>query len=208
MTAISADSMKCEWTDNSSNELGFFVAWANDSIAVQDSTDPEVECDTITNLLENTKYEWLVVAYNADGKSYSNSDTCYTLCDTPTGLDTAWVTNDSVSLYCNSFANDDSGKSCYFFSLKQAETFTDSANSDDSSHVFNGLLAETTYKAYVYYINGDSIRTDSIYTPGYDSVIFTTPDPTIPFFPLSAFLIFAVSVWLVTVIYLKKRGLA
>ena len=216
MTAVDSIRMECAWTDSIEFEE-FFKVLQSDSTTVVDSvgpgggvpTTPDTLYDTVaTGLSENTKYIWLVAAYSDTSldTTYSNKDTCYTLCGLPHGMDTLWVTNDSVSLFCARFTNDTADSSDYFFSLYQGENLVDSANSSDSAHVFNNLLAVTTYKAYVYYINGDSVRTDSMYAPaGYDSVLFTTTADPIPFFPKSAFILFAVLICLVTVAYLKKR---
>ena len=126
---------------------------------------------TSSSLSENTQYTFNARARNGDGDTTGlcASASKYTLCNTPATLDTLWMTGDSVSLYCSRFTNDTEGKSDYFFRLDSGGVIVDSANSPDSAHVFNGLVAGADYIAILYYINGDSVRTE-----GCDSITFTT----------------------------------
>lgn len=83
LTALSANSVKCEWADNSSIEDGFYVDTSADSIAVDDSTAAGVTCDTIIGLTPNVKCPWLVVVYKETARNYSVPDTAFTWANTP-----------------------------------------------------------------------------------------------------------------------------
>ncbi|MDI6840372.1 MAG: fibronectin type III domain-containing protein [bacterium] len=158
---------------------------------------------TDSGLNENTQYGYKVRFRNGDAlgdTSYNpTEEKLYTLCGNPKGMTLIWSKPDSVKVACRRFTNDTQGKSDYFFKLNRAGTPVDSANSDDSVHVFHGVASSYAHVAYVYYLNGDSIRTTA-----YDSVAFTSA--LVPFFPHApAFILFVVLICFVTIIYLRKR---
>ncbi|MCE1189760.1 MAG: fibronectin type III domain-containing protein, partial [Ignavibacteria bacterium] len=70
-TSVGAGSMTLNWTDNSSNELGFSIARSTDGVnySVVGSVGANVATYNATNLTPNTTYYWAVQAYSEGAMS-------------------------------------------------------------------------------------------------------------------------------------------
>jgi len=134
---------------NSTTELGL------NNISTTSITD--------SALSENTQYTYDVqFKDNANNvSSYGTQASKYTLVDTPTNL-SASSSSSSVSLTVDSFPNDTSGSSGYYFS-----NTTNGNNSgwiQTNSWQDTGLSCGTSYTYSVMYRNGDGTETSSIST--------------------------------------------
>jgi len=133
---------------NSTTELGF------NNISTTSITD--------SALLENTQYTYDVqFSDNATNvSSYGTQASKYTLVDTPTNLSASSSSN-NVSLTVDSFPNDTSGQSGYYFSRSQGGN---SGWIQTNSWQDTGLSCGTSYTYSVIYRNGDGTETSSIST--------------------------------------------
>lgn len=113
-----------------------------------------------TGLSANTLYTYKVRAKDANDNvsDYSTTLSKYTLANTPTNL---IATSDyiSVSLSVDSFVNDTSGISGYYFSSSSGNN---SGWIQNNSWQDTSLSCNTTYTYSVKYRNGDGVETDSI----------------------------------------------
>jgi hypothetical protein len=133
---------------------------------------------TNSSLSENTQYTY-DVQFNdivLNTSSYGTSATKYTLADTPTGL--SYTSNkDSVTLTVDSFPNDTSGSSGYYFSRTGANSDWIAVNTWQNT----GLSCGNAYTYSVIYRNGDGVETDPLTviagTKGCGSSSFSTPAP-------------------------------
>lgn len=114
---------------------------------------------TISDLSPNTTYHFRPYATNFAGTSYGSDQTFYTLADTPTNLSASSNSN-SVTLIVNSFPNDTSGLSGYYFSRSGANSGWIQTNLWTNTELSCGH----SYNYSVLYRNGDGIETSSIST--------------------------------------------
>ena len=114
-----------------------------------------------SGLSANTQYTYQVKARdnNLNESAYSDSLSKYTLAPIPTNLSASSNSN-SVSLSVDSFPNDTSGTSGYYFSRSGANSGWIQTNSWTDS----GLSCGHSYDYSVIYRNGDGTETSSIST--------------------------------------------
>ncbi len=115
-----------------------------------------------SSLSENTLYTYDVQFKDNAGNisDYGTSTTKYTLADTPTNLIASSVNTDSITLFVDSFPNDTSGSSGYYF--KNTTTGANSGWIQTNSWQDTGLSCGTLYTYIVKYRNGDGVETDTI----------------------------------------------
>lgn len=85
---ITTDAMDLSWTDNSNDELGFYIYKSTDgsTFTLVDSVNADVISYTgpaSRSLSPNTRYWWRVTAYNANGESAPTGANAFTLALTP-----------------------------------------------------------------------------------------------------------------------------
>ncbi|MFA5937145.1 MAG: peptidoglycan-binding protein [Candidatus Paceibacterota bacterium] len=114
-----------------------------------------------SGLSENTQYTYKVKAKDANSNesAYSTTLSKYTLSNTPTTL-AATATTNSMALSVDSFSNDTSGGSGYYFS--NTTKGTNSGWTQTNSWNETGLNCGTLYNYSVKYRNGDATETNSI----------------------------------------------
>ncbi len=115
-----------------------------------------------TGLSENTQYTFKVKARNGDGTEtdYTTTSSKYTLADTPTNL-LASSNSNSVTLTVDSFTNDTSGQSGYYFSRSGGGN---SGWIQTNSWTDTGLSCGNSYTYTVKYRNVDGTETSEIST--------------------------------------------
>jgi hypothetical protein len=116
---------------------------------------------TDTELSANTRYTYEVRArdYNNNQSGYSSTFSRYTLAPTPTNFFTSYITTNSIIMTIDSFPNDTSDQSGYYFS----RSGNNSGWIHTNSWIDTGFLPGTTYVYSVKYRNGDGIETDFIF---------------------------------------------
>ncbi|HRZ30494.1 MAG TPA: peptidoglycan-binding domain-containing protein, partial [Candidatus Paceibacterota bacterium] len=112
-----------------------------------------------SSLSENTQYTYDVQFNDSVGNtgSYGTVASKYTLTDTPTNLSASSDT-DSVTLAVDSFPNDTSGQSGYYFSRSGANSGWIQTNSWTDT----GVSCSHSYTYSLKYRNGDGLESDSI----------------------------------------------
>jgi lysophospholipase L1-like esterase len=132
---------------NSATELGY-IATSTTSL-------------TDSDLLPNTQYTYDVKFKDNQNNisSYGTQASKYTLVDTPTNL-SASLNSNNITLTVDSFSNDTSGSSGYYFSRSGANSDWIQANSWTDS----GLSCGNSYTYSVIYRNGDGTETTEIST--------------------------------------------
>lgn len=115
-----------------------------------------------SSLSENTPYTYDVQFKDNVGNisDYGTSATKYTLVDTPTNLRATTVSTNRITLVVDSFPNDTSGSSGYYF--ENTTTGSNSGWIQTNSWQDTGLSCGTSYTYTVKYRNGDGVETDTI----------------------------------------------
>ncbi len=164
-TALSTTTIQWSW-DNVANEDGYRIYTSTDGFKVEVSTDITIWSEGGLN--PNTQYGRYVKAFNGFGESSSsNSDTRYTLANSPTGLSSPTSTQTSISLswtagtggntrYAVERAPDNSGVPGTWAFIR---TWPD--NITTTSFTNTGLNDDTTYWYRVSGYNGESIITSA-----------------------------------------------
>jgi hypothetical protein len=158
-TVISSSSIRWNFTDNSDDETGFQIYFDHGILATSSSVTNITYLDEI-DLSENTQYSGrYATTYNGYGNSASSSTSTavYTLADIPTNF-SASANSNSITLSIDSFPNDTSGLSGYFFSRSDANSGWVQTNSWTDTNVSRGII----YNYSVKYRNGDGVETDSL----------------------------------------------
>ena len=158
-TVLSSSSIRWNFTNNSDDETGFRIYDNTDTLVTSSATVDLAYLDE-TDLSENTQYSGrYATAYNGFGNSASSSAASakYTLADTPINLSASSNSN-SVSLTVDSFPNDTSDSSGYYFS----RSGTNSGWIQTNSWQDTGLSCGTSYTYTVKYRNGDGVETETI----------------------------------------------
>jgi len=98
MTVLGPDSLRAEWSDNSTTEYGFVLCDAADSTAVAgvDTLDADTVSVTVGGLTPNTLYRWFVRAFTACDDSSSAADGKRTPARTPGFTSVTPLTDTSV----------------------------------------------------------------------------------------------------------------
>lgn len=115
-----------------------------------------------SGLLENTSYAYEVQFTDKAGNesSYGTAASKYTLVAPPTNLSRSGVGQSSITLSVDSFPNDTSGSSGYYFT--NTTTSTTSGWIQTGTWQNSNLSCETEYDYTVKYRNGDGIETSTI----------------------------------------------
>lgn len=156
-TVLSSSSIRWNFTDNCDYETVFKLYDNNDSLVSTNTTVDLTHIDE-TGLSENTQYSGRYVkAYNSYGNSTSSSaaSAIYTLADTPTNF-SGTLKGSTVTLIVDSFPNDTSGSSGYYF--YHSDGSPNSGWIQNSWQDTNLPCGNTTY--YVKYRNGDGVETN------------------------------------------------
>jgi hypothetical protein len=156
-TAISTTEISWNFTDNSTDELGFKVYDETDTLKVTCDT-PDISSCSETGLSENTQYTRKVVAYNAFGDStFSDTVSAYTKAGNIDIINIE-TTTDTATMTSSTFANPTVDSSGYYFDCtgechnginEWIQTNTDQAT---------GLENNTSYKFTVKNRNGDGVE--------------------------------------------------
>lgn len=166
---LSTTSIRWNFVDNSTNEVGFKVYDTNDILkATCDSSDISY-CDE-TGLSPNTSYTRKITAYNSQGESqFSETATRYTLAPTPTiAIDDA--TTSTVDLSASGISNLGSGSSGLYFDCSDSGCDTGlNTWAQETEASVTGLSANTQYNFRVKARNGDGVETgysssEAVYT--------------------------------------------
>ncbi|MFH1547092.1 MAG: hypothetical protein ABIC57_01245, partial [bacterium] len=168
-TPLSISSIRWNFTDNSTNESGFKLFGADDSLIDTVETQDLSYIDEL-GLSTNTQYTRKVVSYNYVGTTdYSSTASVYTLTDVPT-LSAGVISISTIPLSSGNTFNLTSDSSGLYFDCLGAgcdsginewlQTDTDTAT---------GLSANTQYSFTAKARNGDSVETSesstlSVYT--------------------------------------------
>ena len=96
MTALTADSMKVEWTNQSTNYDSLRIENNADSVLILKAHSGVTVADTVSGLIGSTSYTWYVEADSSGVKGASNTDTETTPVNPPDSLKTPRVWPDSV----------------------------------------------------------------------------------------------------------------
>ncbi len=86
LSAVSDDSMVLSWTDNATDEVGFYIRCdtsSNGTFPIIDSVAANVNRYQIRNLIPNTRYYFRVSAYNQYGESKFSAKDTVTLARVP-----------------------------------------------------------------------------------------------------------------------------
>jgi len=186
-TAQGSSSIRWNFTDTGTDETGFRIYDNTDNLATSSATANLTYLDE-TGLSENTQYSGrYATAYNSYGNSASSSaaTAIYTLADTPTNLFASSNSN-SVTLSVDSFPNDTSGQSGYYFSRSGANSGWIQTNSWTDT----GLSCGNEYTYSVKYRNGDGTETSEISTSKSTSGCGGGANPaiwTLPIVPIGGF---------------------
>ncbi|MDD4972573.1 MAG: GDSL-type esterase/lipase family protein [Paludibacter sp.] len=146
----------------SSGSSGLYFAETSGNTGGSDSDWTQTNSYQNSGLSENTQYTFKVKARNGDGTEtdYTTTSSKYTLADTPTNLSASSNSN-SVSLSVDSFPNDTSGQSGYYFSRSGGGN---SGWIQTNSWTDTGLSCGNSYTYAVKYRNGDGTETSEIST--------------------------------------------
>jgi hypothetical protein len=159
-TALSSTLIKWDFADNSSNELGFRLYDDTDTLASSLAVRNQSSIDE-SSLSENTLYEGRYLkTYNSKGESDASAVFAgvYTLVDTPSNLNGSANSN-GITLTVDSFPNDNSGNSGYYFSR------TDGGNSgwiQTNTWTDTSVSCGNNYEYSLKYRNGDGNETSLI----------------------------------------------
>jgi len=151
------------WTDNSNYENSFRLDFVTGEGTDLDNISANSTSYQTTGLTANTQYSVHIHAYRSDRGESSASDTSaavYTLAPTPTNLIASSVSTNSITLSVDSFPNDTSGSSGYYF--ENTTTGSNSGWIQTNSWQDTGLSCGTSYTYTVKYRNGDGVETDTI----------------------------------------------
>ena len=154
--ALSTTSIRWNFTDNATDEVGFKIYDTDNNLIATCEGVNLTYCDE-TGLSENTQYTRKVVAYNANGDSdYSSNASRYTLVSAPTILYGGNKTDSSIDLQSSSAIN---GSQMYFDCT--GEGCDGGINAWVSSTVDSatGLSSNTAYDFRVKSRNGDNVET-------------------------------------------------
>ncbi|MFA6305030.1 MAG: right-handed parallel beta-helix repeat-containing protein [Patescibacteria group bacterium] len=157
-SAISATSIRWNFTDAANDETGFRIYNNSYALAVSSATAGLTYLDE-TGLSENTQYTGrFATAYNSYGNSASSSiaTSKYTLANAPSDLAATWDSDGNIILTVDSFPNDTLGTSGYYF-----ENTTRGSNSGwlQTNTWQDNNLACGTNNYTVKYRNGNSVET-------------------------------------------------
>ena len=158
-TAVSGTSIAWDWADES-GATGYKVYRSSDNALL--TTISSATSDwTQDSLSVNTSYSVYYRGTNANGEgaASANATSVYTLADTPTNLSVSLNSN-SITLSVDSFPNDTSGQSGYYFSRSDGNSGWIQTNSWTDS----GLSCGNQYTYSVKYRNGDGVETSEIST--------------------------------------------
>ncbi|MCD6298915.1 MAG: fibronectin type III domain-containing protein, partial [Deltaproteobacteria bacterium] len=114
-----------------------------------------------TGLSENTQYTFRVKARNADATetNYTTASSKYTLVNPPANLIATTVNNQGITLTVDSFLNDTSDSSGYYFYRQNGPN---SGWIQTNSWQDTNIACNQSYTYYVKYRNGDGVETDVI----------------------------------------------
>ncbi len=134
------DSVEVSWTDNSNNELKFYIYR---DAALLDSVGAGVTIYRDATGTPGTTYEYCVSAYNTCGESAQSCDngTRKAVPDTPTDCAASEGLCDMVQFFWQDNAGDEIG-----FYIYRGGTKIDSVGSDVSSYIDYGASPGTTYE--------------------------------------------------------------
>lgn len=173
--AVSSTSIRWMWLDNANNEseYRFYV-----SPGVYNTLAANATWYLETGLTPNTaSNNRSVVAKNVSGESLpSNTTSCYTLANAPTGTAVSSVTYTGALLYWNANsnpANTGYGIERSFDASFTTATATASGETTGLSSMVSGLDAETTYYFRIRSVNGNGVF--SVYDATVSAV--TPPGP-------------------------------
>lgn len=140
-----------------SNTSGVYFNETSGNSGSSDSSWQQTTSYQDTGLSENTQYTYRVKARNGDGTatSYTATSSRYTLADTPTGLTTANIADQSITVSVDVLPNATSGSSGYYFSQGSHNSGWIQTNSWQDT----GLACGASYTYNVKYRNGDSTET-------------------------------------------------
>lgn len=156
---LSTSSIRWNFTDNSTNEVGYKLYAGDDSLISTNETENLSYIDE-TSLSPNTEYTRKVLSYNGLGSSdYSSTATIYTLVGVPT-IDTSDVTLSTMTFSLGNEANLTSGTSGIYVDCSGAGCDT-GLNEwiQTTSDTVTGLSPNTSYTFIAKARNGDSVET-------------------------------------------------
>jgi hypothetical protein len=149
---LSDSSLKFNFTDNASDEIGFKLYSNTDVLATTNATTNLSSINSIS-LASNTGFSgYYIKAYNSYGNSIASSGSAvaYTLTPTPTSVSSTLNYN-NISLSVPSFTNDANGSSGYYF-----ENTTNSINSgwiQTNSWIDNSVSCNSNYNYSIKFRN-------------------------------------------------------
>lgn len=115
-----------------------------------------------TSLAENTNYAFTVKYRNGNGTETSTiSNSIYTWADAPTGFSLTAASATQINASIDTFTNDGSGSSGYYFANTTAST-NSGWQSGDETWNSTSLSPDTSYAFTGKYRNGDSVETSSV----------------------------------------------
>lgn len=178
-SAASTSSIALSWTDNASNETGYYVERSpDDSTWTQiASLSANVTTYTDSSLASATTYYYRVRAYNAGGDSAYTNVASATTQTPPPGVPTAFTAT-AVSTTEIDLAWSDNSNQLGFYIERSPDdsTWTQIASTTSTSYQNTGLTSSTTYyyRIRAYNAGGDSGYANAV------SATTLTPIPTAP----------------------------
>jgi len=169
-------SIRWVWNDIADSEDGYKIYTSTDGLIATLLADATYYLET--NRSPNELCSRYCVAYNVSGEGVSNSSSCYTLANPPTGLEISERKAASITLIWNAgeggntrYAVEKATDGVNFsYIIQWADGLTANTTTD------TGLNSKTTYYYRVRGYNGDSLETD------FDTIISTItlpPPPTL-----------------------------
>ncbi|OGS39266.1 MAG: hypothetical protein A2551_00090 [Elusimicrobia bacterium RIFOXYD2_FULL_34_30] len=156
---ITSTSIKWMWTDNATNEDGYYIKSSTDGLLTSLSADSNSWSET--GLSINKKYSRYIETYNNGGKSSSTILSKYTLTNLPSNFITTVKDYNYITLEW--LANSNPEKTLYeLYSSTDNVTFTLVVSTDATSYMNSNLSQLTTYYYKLYSVNGDSVKTGPV----------------------------------------------
>ena len=178
--ANSSNRIDVSWTDNSTNETGFYVFQSTDGVnfAKVGTLGANVKTYAAQNLQSNREYSFRVRAYNGSGSS-SNSNTATAKTQggapiAPTNLSASSASSSQINLSWTDNSSDESGFYVYRSTDASNFTYIGTIAANVTQYSAENLTPQTTYYFFVCSFNS--------FDHSYDSNIAqaTTEDPAGP----------------------------